>query len=748
MQVRPVTGIPRARYRVVTRFALWLLRWTFISIGAVTAASVLFSQLYQVNETIYDPSQFAIGVAGLFSIACGVILILLTRNRRLDQELQSARARCEALADGIWELKETEARATSLLEAQGDVIVRRDKDGRITYANDAYCALAGEPRDALLGTTVGLKSIQQGRSSVLPDGTHLHDQQVMTPAGPRWLAWRDVVVWAEQAESAEVQSVGRDVTERMDAERALADARDAAEAANGAKSRFLAVVSHEIRTPLNGILGMAELLRDTPLTLEQATYVRATRTSGEALLSLIEEVLDFSKIEAGKLELASEPVSLTTLIEDVVELVSPRAQAKGLEIAADVDERLPERVLGDATRLRQVLLNLTGNAIKFTESGGVSVVVEAGAAEGEIAFAVRDTGIGIPPDQQLRIFHEFEQAEGGTNRRFGGTGLGLAISRRIVERMGGRIELESVEARGSTFRAIIPLQEAPGTDAPRFAAPALEGHAALIISPPTVEVCLIKRRLKRWGANVERASTGLAADVMAEQRWDAVLVDHSVGMEAAAEVAAAARDSIARRIILITPGERHRLPALKEAGFTSYLVKPVRAASLKAQLAAAPEFDVVTAAAEQNAPVPGAAVPDDAAPSLSVLVAEDNDINALLTRSLLTRLGHRPEVAPDGAAAVEAWQAAQAGGTPYDLVLMDVHMPGVDGFEAARRIRAVEAESGKPRTPIIALTANAFDEDREACLAAGMDGFLVKPLVRERLIETLASLSGKASAAA
>jgi CheY-like chemotaxis protein len=235
---------------------------------------------------------------------------------------------------------------------------------------------------------------------------------------------------------------------------------------------------------------------------------------------------------------------------------------------------------------------------------------------------------------------------------------------------------------------------------------------------------------------------------MAEQCWDAVLVDHSVGMEAAAEVAAAARDTITRRIILITPGERHRLPALKEAGFTSYLVKPVRAASLKAQLAAAPEFDAVTAAAEQNAPVSGAAVPDDTAPSLSVLVAEDNDINALLTRSLLTRLGHRPEVAPDGAAAVEAWQTAQASGAPYDLILMDVHMPGVDGLEAARRIRVAEAASGKPRTPIIALTANAFDEDREACLAAGMDGFLVKPLVRERLIETLASSTGKASIAA
>ena len=482
--------------------------------------------------------MFAIGVGGLFSMACGVMLMLLTRNSRLRQELQAAKARCEALADSTWELKEAEARATSLLEAQGDVIVRRDKDGRITYANDAYCALAGEPRDALLGTTAGLKSAQQGRSAVLPDGTHLHDQQIMTPGGPRWLAWRDVVVWAEQA-GAEVQSVGRDVTDRMEAERALADARDAAEAASRAKSRFLAMVSHEIRTPLNGILGMAELLRDTTLTPEQATYVKATRTSGEALLSLIEEVLDFSKIEAGKLELASEPLSLPALIEDVVELISPRAQAKGLEIAADVDERLPERVLGDVARLRQVLLNLAGNAVKFTESGGVSVIVEAGAETGEIAFAVRDTGIGIAPDQQARIFHEFEQADAGANRKFGGTGLGLAISRRIVERMGGRIEVESVLDRGSTFRAVIPLPEAEATDAPRFAAPVLEGHAVLMVSPPTMEVCLIKRRLKRWSAAVERASTGLAADVLAEQHWDAVLVDHSVGMEAAAEIAAA-----------------------------------------------------------------------------------------------------------------------------------------------------------------------------------------------------------------
>ena len=248
---------------------------------------------------------------------------------------------------------------------------------------------------------------------MLPDGTRLHDEQIMTADGARWLAWRDVVVWAETAEHAEVQSVGRDVTDRIEAERALAEARDAAEAASRAKSRFLAMVSHEIRTPLNGILGMAGLLLDTPLTPEQTTYVKATKTSGDALLSLIEEILDFSKIEAGKIELELQPFALAALVEDIVELLGPRAQAKGLEIAADVDERLPARVIGDATRLRQVLLNLAGNAIKFTETGGVGVVVEAGLNRGEIVFEVRDTGIGIAPEQQARIFHEFEQADGG-----------------------------------------------------------------------------------------------------------------------------------------------------------------------------------------------------------------------------------------------------------------------------------------------------------------------------------------------
>jgi PAS domain S-box-containing protein len=668
------------------------------------------------------------------------VLMLLTHNNRLRMELKHAKARCEELADHAWELKEAEARASSLLEAQGDLIVRRDSAGRITYANDAYCALAGAPREALIGATAALSRLQEAPASVLPDGTRIHDEQIVTADGPRWLAWRDVVVWAQDHNSAEVQSVGRDVTERIETERALAEARDAAESASRAKSRFLAMVSHEIRTPLKGILGMADLLRDTALTPEQASYVKATKASGDALLSLIDEILDFSKIEAGKLDLTVEPFSLIAMVEDAVELLAPRAQAKGLAIASDVDERLSERVIGDATRLRQVLLNLAGNAIKFTETGGVGVVVEAGGRPDEIVFEVRDTGIGIDREQQARIFHEFEQADGGAGRKFGGTGLGLAISRRIMERMGGRIEVASAIGRGSTFRAIAPLPKADSGQT-ALIAPALAGKAILLVTHATPEAVLLERRLTRWGADVTSVDGHHAANKLTERRWDAVLVDLAVDPEAAATMAGSIADAVARRIVLTTPSERHRLPALKQAGFNGYLVKPIRAASLKAQLATAPESAATRLNPAQMPTEGGRSV------ALSVLVAEDNEINALLTRALLTKLGHRPVVATSGRDALEQWREARSAETPYDVVLMDLHMPGLDGLEAARRIRAEERDMDG-RTPIIALTASALNEDREACVAAGMDGVLVKPVDRERLATTLADLPSRKPIAA
>lgn len=687
----------------------------------------------------YDPNSFAIGVSALFGAACGAIGILISRVRQMKRELRSLEARLDEAADRNWEIREAEERAKTFFEAQDDVIVRRDGNGAITYANDAFCRLAGRERGSLLATAFALPVLEQGATTLLNDGTRAFDQQIASPDGARWVAWREVTVHAEGA--TETQSVGRDITDRVTAERALGEARDQAETANRAKSRFLAMVSHEIRTPLNGILGMTDLLSDTPLLAEQTAYLKAVKASGETLLGLIDEILDFSKVEAGRLDFTARPFGLAALVEETVELLGPRAQAKGLEICSYVDERLPAQVIGDAARLRQVLFNLAGNAIKFTEHGGVSIVVEPADRPDTIAIVVRDTGVGISAADQSRIFLEFEQADGGAARKFGGTGLGLTISKRIVEGMGGSIAVHSTPGEGSTFDVAIPLPRAPDTDEPPLAVPDLRCEDVLIVAAAAIEASLIARRLQRWGARTRIVpDEKVAAALLLEQPWSAVLVDHALGNSATAAVARLAA-TVQRRIVLVTPATRFELTALKEAGFTGYLIRPVRAVSLAARVAGEDSFDSGDAELSPAAP---AAAPGS---GLSILVAEDNEINALLARALLIKLGHQPVMAADGAEAVAKWVAARAAGTPYDRVLMDLHMPGVDGLEATRRIRSLEAEHDGVRTPIIALTANASIEDRDACLAAGMDGFVIKPLDRERLAAALAGSNKSALAA-
>jgi PAS domain S-box-containing protein len=718
--------------------------WISVTVRSFVVFSAAFGGAYGFvkgsRSADYDPNAFAIGASFLFAIACLALATVSMRLRFLRRKMRKLALHNEAMADRNWELQEAEERARSLFESQGDLIVLRDAGGSITFVNDAYCELARKERAELIGSRFQFTVLEQGESAIETNGTRIHDQRIETALGPRWIAWREALVRFDAGAPAEMQCVGRDVTDRTETERALSEARDQADAANRAKSRFLAMASHEIRTPLNGIIGMSTLLLDTTLTPEQMTYARAVKTSGDALLALIEELLDYSKIEAGKIDLESRPFALVTLIEEVTELLAPRAQARKLEIAAYVDDRLPTQVIGDAARLRQVLLNLAGNAIKFTANGGVALIVEPGIWPDEISFLVRDTGIGIAPEAQARIFREFEQADDGIARSYGGTGLGLSISERIVKRMGGRIALESTLGEGSTFEVSVPLTVSNDTPQP-LTAPDLAGRSVMLVAPQSIEASLIARRLERWGGQtcvVSDAEAALA--LLPERSWHAILIDHAMGIEEVEALASAARPYAPQRIVMFTPASRQELQFSASSALTGYLVKPLRAASLAARLGGPPEVSAPGLAEEAlTAPAVHAETrPAAAQRGLSVLVAEDNEINALLMRSLLNRLGHQVVIAANGEEALESWLAAKSAGAPYDLVLMDIQMPVLDGIEATKRIRVVEANSR--RTPIMALTANTLAEDRYACFDAGMDGFLVKPLDRDKLMEALSGL--------
>jgi PAS domain S-box-containing protein len=718
-------------------------------------------------------SPFNFGCVLAVALACLLNHLLSTRERErmLTQQatqLKTIAGRLEASLKNAatinGRLNQSEARYKGLVDAQGDAIFRRDASSRLTYGNDAFFKLFGLTPGRAIGYPFAPEPHPESRAplfgSFLESGRNRagYDQHVKTAYGYRWIAWEDFAVRDSHGRLVEVQSVGRDITERKVLEEALTEARDSAEEASRAKSGFLATMSHEIRTPMNGVLGMGRLLLETDLRPEQRTYAEAITQSGEALLTLIGDILDFSKIEAGMLELDEDEVDLRTMLCAVAELLCPRAHAKGVEVTVIVTPDVPLTIGADEGRLRQVITNLVGNAVKFTERGGVCIEVKPEDDGTFLRFEVRDTGVGVPPAKRQEIFEEFVQADSSHARKFGGTGLGLAISKRLVDTMGGQIGVDAApplfgEAGGSCFWFTIPNRAIAPAENDK---PLAGMRVAVMSHNPAL----------REGLYLQIAMAGgVPAD--SKSQADAALIDAGTGNVPELIVHP---ESAVPAVVLLAPNARGSLEDMRAIGFVSYLVKPVRQASLVSRLAlcrgaAAGPVSVGTPQAEWSpeteddatpafrpsaAPfiedqlaTPHAAKPatpaqNQTAPSgngLNILLAEDNPINMMLIRELLRRRGHRVTEVTTGNDAVKAMATGR-----FDLLLTDIHMPGMDGVEATQAIRAAEIQNDRARTPIVALTADALEAGRRTCLEAGMDGFLTKPVDPAELEEMFLAL--------
>jgi PAS domain S-box-containing protein len=645
-----------------------------------------------------------------------------------DRNALHTREEIETRADRMWELQESKERFRGLTDALGDLVVHRDREGRIVYVNRVFARLVGQEPPTLCGRTLAEFGISVGvvPDAAFSDGECLSstDVAIQTPDGTRWFSWIELSVRDKENQSVSHRAIARDITDRKRAEAGLIAARERAELASSAKSRFLATVSHEIRTPMNGIMGMATLLAATGLSAEQRTYVGAVSTSASALLALIEDLLDFSRIEADRIELEPQLMSPRELAENVVELLAARAYAKGIGFGCHVAAQVPSMIEADPGRLRQVLLNLIGNAIKFTDQGGVlvSVTMAESSKIPSIRFSVTDTGPGITAADRKRIFREFEP--GDATRRHGGAGLGLVISNRLVSVMGGTISVKSAKGKGSEFTIELPL----AGNWPDFVERngALDGRRVLVVSSNRVEAEAIARTVRSHGGTSDIASTTVEAARRARggsRDCDVVLVDGA--LERAGKLLKRLRKEgmiTAEAVIVIAPGDRGRLAAFQASGYPKFLVRPVRSETLLRVL-----FAGAPAKAASRTCDAGTNSAVAARQRLSVLLAEDNQISAMLVRAALSKAGHDVHVVPNGKMAVDAVTATGGRGR-FDVVLMDLHMPVMDGLEAIAVIRKDEEEKGYAPLPIMVLSADGQQKTHHMMLAHGASGFITKPL--------------------
>ena len=635
----------------------------------------------------------------------------------------------------------------TIVEQSSEAIWTKDLTGIITSWNSGAAAMFGYPPADAVGRAlnVGESTAQEeeARMQRLMAGEKFsYDARAMTRSGTAIDIQVAVAPLLDQANQwIGSISVARDVTQHKRSEEALRLAREAAESASHAKSSFLARMSHEIRTPMNGVLGMTELLLETGLTSAQRKYAETVQRSGQNLLGIINDLLDFSKIEAGKLELESVDMDLRRSLEDVVDLLAERAHVKGLELACSIPANLATHVKGDPLRLGQVLTNLVGNAIKFTEQGSVVIRVaglEETAQSVTLRFEVSDTGAGISAAAQSHIFEEFAQADGSTTRKHGGSGLGLAISRQLVEMMGGNIYVESVLGAGSTFWFTSRFEKQETQDSRAAPMGMLTGVRALIVESSAINGGILHSQMSNWGmTNRVAATPAQAIDLLSQAAarnapFDIAIIDLGLPGMDALELARAIRaraDIATLRLVMLTHRQADMQNA-REAGIDACLAKPVRQTVLYECL-----VNVMACQPQEAVAAREVSEPVNAAPAGSrgnILLVEDNLINQQVALGILQIQGYSVTVVNNGREALDAY--AQGA---FDLILMDCHMPEMDGFEATREIRGRERSSIGKRVPIIALTANAMAQDREECLSTGMDDHLSKPFSMQTMQDML-----------
>ena len=573
------------------------------------------------------------------------------------------------------------------------------------------------------------------------------DYRIVMPSGTvRWIRGEISPGSSTEEDGTTVfTGIWQDVTQAKQASEELRRAKEAAEAANRAKSDFLANMSHEIRTPMNGVIGMTDLVLDTALTSDQREYLQIARSSSEALLTIINDILDFSKIESGKLLVEHISFDLWRIVAETLKTLALRAHEKGLELICDIAPEVPHFVFGDPGRLRQILVNLVGNAIKFTENGEVMLRLELQGANARVGdsvslhFAISDTGIGIPANKIETIFDAFSQEDSSITRKYGGTGLGLTISSRLVSMLGGTIRAESEPGAGSVFHftTCFALDTARAESAPPTAT--LKGRRLLVVDDHPVNRLVLVRTLGAYGMSVDEVDSGYAALCLLEDEsaaaYDLVLLDACMpemdGFSTAERILAMPHCASLRLLMLSSAGIKSDAQRCRDIGFVDYLPKPIARDELLQALARALAPPAVV---ESKSPsLLAERQPGAAETSLEVLLVEDHIVNQQLATRLLEKWGHRVTLAENGLLAVTTLARRH-----FDVVLMDMMMPVMDGLEATRRIRAAEREAGQPRTPIIAMTANAMQGDRENCLEAGMDDYLSKPIKTEDLRELLA----------